>query len=124
MDAINGLSFIISIIGIIVSVYVLIRFLGVCENVQSIKDIISTKPTMDVKDNYPDTYNYNSSISNIIPKPVKRIHASKYDIFEFCHRIKNYDPLYDGDDKEAFIDNMIAVYNTRFFEDFRKYINY
>ena len=24
----------------------------------------------------------------------------------------------------SFIDNMIAVYNTRFFEDFRKYINY
>jgi hypothetical protein len=71
---------------------------------------------------YYESDDYGTSINRVAPKPVRRIHASKFDIFEFCNRIKNYDPVYDGEDKDAFINNMVCAYNTRFIEDFRKYV--
>ncbi len=129
---------ILSIALVVLNVFMIVYYFRLCGDVKSIKGNISAIPSAifdlpsamsKVTKNNDNDFFYcddcegcEHKLNKVAPKPVKRIHASRYDIFEFCHRIKNYDPVYDGEDKQEFIDNMVYVYNVRFFEDFRKYV--
>lgn len=111
-----------SIAAIVLDVYMIVYYFNLCKDVKDIKTIMLTdkKSETNVTTDVVDNEIYMSQ--NIVPKVAKRIHASRMDVFEFCHRIKNYDPEFDGYDKELFINNMVDVYNARFFEDFRQYV--